>query len=123
VGQAADGAEALERIAVELPDVVIMDIEMPRLDGLEATRQLRARSIPVHIVVLTVAFERRAEALAAGADAFIHKGAPMEQLIGVLEAFRPSAQNLIPHGNKQGWNFPINVFEWEIDLGPLSFEC
>lgn len=88
-GQAENGVQALEQISADPPDVVIMDIEMPEMDGIEATRQLRARGIPVHILVLSVAFDRRSEALAAGADAFFHKGEPLDDILVALEAFRP----------------------------------
>jgi DNA-binding NarL/FixJ family response regulator len=89
-GEAENGVQALEQISADPPDVVIMDIEMPQMDGLETTRQLRSRDIPVHILVLSVAFDRRSEALAAGADAFVHKGEPLDVLLVALEAFRPS---------------------------------
>ena len=88
-GQASDGVEALERISTDPPDVVIIDIEMPRMDGLETTRHLREQGAPVHVVVLSVAYDRREAALAAGADAFIQKGEPMAHLMRVLEGFRP----------------------------------
>lgn len=119
VGQAADGLEALERIPVDPPDVVIMDIEMPRMDGLQATRQLRQQGLAVPIIVLSIAFQRRDEALAAGADAFIHKGEPLGKLAAVLERFRPPQPGPGREAVKRQLNPPITIIELETTLGPL----
>jgi len=82
-GQAADGAEAV-RLARELaPDVVLMDIRMPVLDGLAATRQLTAGRSPARVVILTTydLDEYVYEALRAGACGFLLKHAPPEELL------------------------------------------
>ena len=82
-GQAADGAEAV-RLARELtPDVVLMDIRMPVLDGLAATRQLAAGHSPARVVILTTydLDEYVYEALRAGACGFLLKHAPPEELL------------------------------------------
>jgi two-component system, OmpR family, response regulator MprA len=70
VALAADGAEALASISGSVPDVVVMDVMMPRLDGLEATRALRKAGNDVPILVLTArdAVGDRVEGLDAGAD-------------------------------------------------------
>ncbi len=75
VGEAADGGEAIRR-AVELqPDVVLMDLAMPGINGLEATRQVKARGAAARVIVLTVHNEEayRRAALTAGADAVLEK--------------------------------------------------
>jgi DNA-binding NarL/FixJ family response regulator len=88
VGEAADGVEALEAVASTRPDVVLMDVRMPRMDGLAATRQLRARHPTVRIVVLTTydLDEYLLEALRAGASGFLLKDVRAEQLPGAVRA-------------------------------------
>lgn len=87
VGEASTGLEALAKAAQLRPDVVLMDLEMPALDGVEATRQMRAADTRVQVVVLT-AFdtdERIVGAVEAGAQGYLLKGAPREQ---IFEAIR-----------------------------------
>ena len=82
VGEAEDGAEAVEAALRLRPDVVVMDIRMPRLDGIEATRRLRAHPGAPHVLVLTTfdLDEYVYEALRAGASGFLLKDVPPEQL-------------------------------------------
>jgi DNA-binding NarL/FixJ family response regulator len=89
VGEAGDGAEAIERARELRPDIVLMDIRMPRMDGVEATARLTAARIepPPRVLVLTTfdLDEYVFGALRAGAAGFLLKDAPREQL---LEAIR-----------------------------------
>ena len=80
VGEAADGAEAIERAALLRPDVVLMDIRMPRVDGLEATRRL-AGSTRVLILTTFDVNEYVYEALRAGASGFLLKDTEAAQLV------------------------------------------
>jgi DNA-binding NarL/FixJ family response regulator len=85
VGEASDGEEALERIGALRPDVVLMDIRMPRLDGIEATRRLAADPAlgDVRLIILTT-FETDAyvfEALRAGASGFLVKDTEPAELL------------------------------------------
>jgi len=86
VGEATNGAEAV-RLAVDLaPDVLLLDIRMPELDGLEATRRLQGTAVAV---VLLTTFDSDAnvrEALAAGASGFLLKDVPAEQLVAAIRA-------------------------------------
>jgi DNA-binding NarL/FixJ family response regulator len=82
VGEAADGAEAVEQAVRLRPDVVLMDIRMPRLDGIEATRRLQAQPDPPRVLVLTTfdLDDYVYEALRAGASGFMLKDAAPGQL-------------------------------------------
>lgn len=86
VGEAGDGHEGV-RLAQQLrPDVVLMDIRMPRLDGLGATRELLTHTDPPRVIVLTTfdADEHVVEALASGADGFLLKDTPPPQIIDAI---------------------------------------
>ena len=88
VSLAADGAEALAGIGNVAPDVIIMDLMMPRLDGVEATRALRAAGNDVPILVLTArdAVGDRVEGLDAGADDYLTKPFALAELLARLRA-------------------------------------
>ncbi|GAB4001290.1 response regulator transcription factor [Nocardioides ultimimeridianus] len=85
---AGDGAEALAGIGAIAPDVVVMDVMMPRLDGLETTRALRAAGNDVPILVLTArdAVGERVEGLDAGADDYLTKPFALQELLARLRA-------------------------------------
>ena len=89
VGEAADGAEAVAQARRLLPDVVLMDIRMPVLDGISATsRIVAALDTRVRVLVLTTfgTDEYVADALRAGASGFLLKDAPPEQLVAAIRA-------------------------------------
>ena len=88
VALAADGAEALVMVGTEQPDVVVMDVMMPRLDGLETTRALRSTGNDVPVLVLTArdAVGDRVEGLDAGADDYLTKPFALEELLARLRA-------------------------------------
>ena len=86
VGEAGNGAEALTEAARLRPDVVLMDLEMPALDGIEAIRRLRAADPAAQVVVLT-AFdtdERIVGAIQAGAQGYLLKGAPRAEIFAAI---------------------------------------
>jgi DNA-binding NarL/FixJ family response regulator len=85
IGEAADGEEALVAVERLRPDIVILDMRMPRLDGITATMQIKAHWPWIRVVAHSLAEELRTDALAAGADAFVAKGAPVRELFAALE--------------------------------------
>ena len=86
VGEAEDGRECLRMVATLAPDVVLMDIRMPRMDGVEATRQLVRAGSPTRVLVLTTfdLDEYVYDAMRAGASGFLLKDVPREQLVFAL---------------------------------------
>ncbi len=88
VDVAADGAEALARVPLIGPDAIVMDVMMPRLDGLEATKALRSAGNDVPILVLTArdAVRERVDGLDAGADDYLTKPFALEEMLARLRA-------------------------------------
>ena len=84
IGEAADGAEAIAAVERLRPDVVILDIRMPRLDGVAATRHIKTHWPEIRVIAHSLAEELRADVLAAGADAFVPKGAQVQELLAAL---------------------------------------
>ena len=100
VGEAPDGAQAVQLIRELRPDVALMDIRMPRLDGIEAIRQLLGGSspVPVHVLVLTTfdLDEYAFEALRAGAAGFLLKDTPPARLIDAVRVIATGESLLSP---------------------------
>lgn len=81
IGEVTNGEKAIDFIKENLPDVVIMDAFMPRMNGLEATRIIKDKWRGIRVVILTLHDDLREEALAAGADAFLVKGCSPDHII------------------------------------------
>ena len=86
VGEAADGKQSIDLVAECQPDVVLMDMQMPVIDGPETTRRIKAQWPEVRVIALTAHERYRAEALAAGADAFVLKDGRPGTLVGAILA-------------------------------------
>jgi len=84
VGAAANGIETVQLVEKCQPDVALMDIPRPVMEGLEAIRLIKSRWPQVRIVVLTMYTAHRAAALAAGAGAFLLKGCPAQDLLEAI---------------------------------------
>jgi len=86
VGEAADGPQAVDQVLGTRPDVVLMDVRMPILDGIEATRRLAEKGSSARVIVLTTfgLDEYVVAALRAGASAFVLKEAPPEQILAAI---------------------------------------
>jgi DNA-binding NarL/FixJ family response regulator len=103
VGEAADGREAV-RLARELqPDVVLMDVRMPEVDGIEATRRLRQAGVDARVLVLTTfdLDEYVYGAMRAGASGFLLKDAPREQLVTAVRTIGRGEALLAPAVTKR----------------------
>ncbi|HSS93512.1 MAG TPA: response regulator transcription factor [Candidatus Dormibacteraeota bacterium] len=99
-GEAADGIQAIDLIRREKPDVVLMDIRMPRMDGLEATRQVANMT---RVVILTTheLDEYVFDALSAGASGFLLKAAPPEDLVRAIRIVADGEALLAPSVTKR----------------------
>jgi len=92
VGEAANGQDAVRLAAECRPDIVLMDLHMPVLDGVQATRLIKEQSPTVTVIVLTMYAVEQSAALAAGADAFLMKGSAPERLLAALGVDVPDSQ-------------------------------
>ena len=88
VGEAGDGEEAIRCVGATLPDLIVIDVTMPVLDGVEATRRIHERWPNVAIIVLTMHAEEalKARALQYGAIAFLTKDSAMQELVQTVHA-------------------------------------
>jgi two-component system, NarL family, response regulator NreC len=98
VGEAVEGREAVALTEKYLPDVVLMDIAMPVMDGLEATRQIKARCPGTNVLVLTMhrSDEYLFEMLKAGASGYVIKGAETDELIHAVRVIAQGGVFLYP---------------------------
>ena len=98
IAEAADGQEALKLVAEHRPDLVVLDVQMPGMTGVEATRQIRSRFPGVRILILT-AYDDDPYVFAllrAGADGYILKSAPAEELVRAVRSVAAGQTALSP---------------------------
>lgn len=102
VGEARDGGEAVERTARLRPDVVLMDLEMPTLNGVEATRRIRQAHPRVRVLILTMYGEEDlvARCLDAGAAGYVLKDVPAAQLVYAIRAVGKGGKYISPEALK-----------------------
>ncbi|MEU6997246.1 response regulator transcription factor [Nonomuraea sp. NPDC046570] len=98
VGAAANGEEALRLVAERLPEIVLMDLRMPRMDGVEATRRIRQAHPDIQVVVLTTYSDDASvfAALTAGARGYLTKGAHAEEIARTIASVRQGAAQFDP---------------------------
>ena len=99
VGTVADGPRLIEAARQLRPDVIVTDVAMPGMSGLEALRQLRAEAIPAKVIFLTMHADAQlaAEALRAGASGFVVKHAAGKELIAAIHTVLRGGKHLPPH--------------------------
>lgn len=98
VGEAGDGAEVLALLAAASPDVVLLDLEMPGMDGVATLHALREQALDINVIVFT-AFDtddRIVEAVRAGAKGYLLKGAPREELFNAIRIVNAGGTLLQP---------------------------
>jgi DNA-binding NarL/FixJ family response regulator len=98
VGEAVDGADAVDQHARLGPDVVVMDVRMPNMDGIEATRRLTAANSPARVLILTTfdLDEYVYDAIRAGASGFMLKDRPAEELVAAVRVVAAGEALLAP---------------------------
>ena len=84
VGEASQGEEALAMIEAQHPNVALLDVHMPVMDGIEAARAIKKRWPQTRVVLISMYADYQKEALASGADAFLVKGCPAEELVSTI---------------------------------------
>ena len=120
VSLAGDGAEALAAIASAAPDALVIDVMMPRLDGIEATRALRAAGNDLPILVLTArdSVGDRVDGLDAGADDYLTKPFALEELLARLRALLRRAHH---SGDEQDLDSELLTYS-DLSLNPATRE-
>jgi DNA-binding NarL/FixJ family response regulator len=87
IGEAENGQSAIELATALQPDVILMDVEMPIVDGIAATRSIKQAGLTTRIIILSIHNDEavRAQARSAGADDFVDKGAPLAALLQAIK--------------------------------------
>ena len=84
IAQASHGLEAVDLIRSCVPDVVLMDMKMPVMDGLEATRIIKSNWPGVKVIILSMYLDYQSEAISSGADKFLVKGCSVEEIMSAI---------------------------------------
>lgn len=95
IGKAVDGQDAITKVNDLHPDIILMDTRMPVMGGVEATRRIKECFPEIKILMLTVHTSYIEEAIAAGADGYLRKDCPRDELLQTMRALsaRPGTQN------------------------------
>jgi len=103
IGEAQNGAEAIQQALGLHPDVILMDLEMPGMDGYEATRQIKANQPAVRVIILSIhaGCEEQELARSAGANGFVTKGSSYEVLLNAILSINKSINsNCLKNGGE-----------------------
>lgn len=124
VGEAEDGKQAIHLCAQLMPDVVLMDLEMPVIDGIAATNTIHKRFPNIHIIALTSFSEKELirDALKAGAIGYLLKNVPIQQLVDAIRAAYKGKPTLAPEATQVLINAATKTKSPGIDLTPRERE-
>ena len=124
VGTASDGAEALDRVQTTEPDAIVLDVMMPRVDGLDVCRELRARGDRTPILILTARHKvaDRVSGLDAGADDYLVKPFALEELLARLRALLRRTADDNGQGELQVGDLRLNPATREVWRGELPID-
>jgi YesN/AraC family two-component response regulator len=86
IAEASNGQEAICKIEAQIPVLMIMDMRMPVMDGLEATKIIKARWPQIKIIILSMYADRQADVLSAGADSFLAKGCSIDVIASIVHS-------------------------------------
>ena len=103
INEASNGEDAIGKIEKHVPDLILMDVEMPVMNGLDATKVIKSKWSQIKIIVLTMYPDYRAEALASGADAFLIKGCSLDEVATLVHGFQ---------AQKMGDSLPIFTLQF-----------
>jgi two-component system response regulator DesR len=92
VGEASQGDEAIALVETLQPEVALLDVRMPKTDGIQAARTIKNRWPKVRVVLISMYTDYKEEALAAGADAFLVKGCPAGELVIAILGNQPQPE-------------------------------
>jgi YesN/AraC family two-component response regulator len=93
VGEASQGLEALALVEAKQPHVALMDVRMPVMNGIQAAREIKNRWPQVRVILISMYADYQKEALESGADAFLVKGCPAEELVTAIVGPQPKKVN------------------------------
>lgn len=118
VGRARDGREAIDLVAAQRPDVLLTDIEMPHLSGLEVAAEVTRRALPTRVIILTT-FARSGylrRALDAGASGYLLKDSPSEALANAIRTVHAGGRAVDPVLAQEAWTEkdPLNDRERQV---------
>lgn len=107
IGTASDGAEALEKVGDLSPDVVLMDLKMPILNGVQATRRIREQYPQVNVLVLTTYDQDEwiLDAIRAGASGYLLKDSPRDEIVGAIRRTAVGENTISPRVTEKLYKF------------------
>jgi DNA-binding NarL/FixJ family response regulator len=95
IGEAPNGSKAMEMVEELQPDIILLDAQMPEMTGVAVARQVKRRWPQTKILLLTMYSDYRSKAIEAGADAFVTKGIPPENMVSLIRGIAPGKNEFV----------------------------